>query len=483
MPKGIAGTKDPNAPTNQVIAAQTERRRGRPRKVQKELREKLIERREKAKALSAINLDFKLHQKQWEVYEALEEKNKQFVAALCGRRFGKTYLASKIALKYLLSTKKDIAYVTPKYEYGAKVLLDLKSQLEELKLLGSAAGKENMITCKTGSRMKMYSADANKDVGRGFSWDLVIIDEAALIKDIEFIFNASILPTLAERKGKVLMISTPKAVTNGFYKLYRQWSEKSTSDPLYAAFSGTSFENEYIDGSQWDILRGTMPESIFNMEIMAVPSLESGIVFQDSESVLVPDVLDKDPIAFGIDFGQKQDFTVVTAMNSSRQVFLCHRFQGENWEVVLNKVRGLIKMSVPIYCDATGVGAPLADRLTSENYLVVPIVWNQTNKNAMVNLLQLDIARKNIQILKSESKDLLEEMSIYEYAIGDSGKISYGAPVGCHDDCVSSLLMLDYGLHTQAMEGLGSIHSEDDFFVPLPQEVGIQHNDVRLLFT
>jgi hypothetical protein len=361
--------------------------------------------------------------------------------------------------------------------------MDLKAQLEELKLLAPSGAKENMVCCKTGSRMKMYSADSNKDVGRGFSWDLVIIDEAALIRDIEFIFNSSILPTLAERKGKVLIISTPKAVTNGFYKLYRQWSDKSKSDPShYATFCGTSFENEYIDTEQWNILRKTMPESIFNMEIMAIPSLESGIVFQNMESMLVDKVLDTEPIGYGIDFGQKQDFTVVTAMNAARQVFMVQRFQGESWEVVLNKVRGLIKMNVPIYLDATGVGAPLSDRLISENYYVVPIVWNNTNKNAMVNLLQLDISRKNIQVLQSESKDLLEEMSIYEYALGEGGKVSYGAPVGCHDDAISSLLMLDYGLHTATMEGMGSIRSEEDFFVPLPQAVGIQHNDVRIMF-
>ena len=90
----------------------------------------------------------------------------------------------------------------------------------------------------------------------------------------------------------------------------------------------------------------------------------------------------------------------------------------------------------------------------------------------------MDIARKNIRVIESQSKELLEEMAIYEYAIGDTGKISYGAPVGCHDDCISSLLMLDYGLHSAGMESLGAIHSEDDFIVPTPNEAClVQHLD------
>lgn len=40
---------------------------------------------------------------------------------------------------------------------------------------------------------------------------------------------------------------------------------------------------------------------------------------------------------------------------------------------------------------------------------------------------------------------LTNEMKRYEYAIGPTGQISYGAPSGYHDDCVMALALANHG--------------------------------------
>ena len=62
----------------------------------------------------------------------------------------------------------------------------------------------------SGGWLGVYSAD--NDVGlRGESFDVVIIDEAAQVA--EDTYSDVILPTLADRDGRLLMISTPKVAT------------------------------------------------------------------------------------------------------------------------------------------------------------------------------------------------------------------------------------------------------------------------------
>ena len=47
---------------------------------------------------------------------------------------------------------------------------------------------------------------------------------------------------------------------------------------------------------------------------------------------------------------------------------------------------------------------------------------------------------------------LTAEMRRYEYDIGPTGQISYGAPSGYHDDCVMALALAVWGCHTFGVE-------------------------------
>ena len=65
-----------------------------------------------------------------------------------------------------------------------------------------------------GTQIQFLSAD-NSDTIRGYSFDWMIIDEAAFIA--EKAINEAIIPTLTAKGKKCLVISTPRS-KNWFYQ-------------------------------------------------------------------------------------------------------------------------------------------------------------------------------------------------------------------------------------------------------------------------
>jgi hypothetical protein len=52
----------------------------------------------------------------------------------------------------------------------------------------------------------------------------------------------------------------------------------------------------------------------------------------------------------------------------------------------------------------------------------------------------------------SEYKELIDELSVFEYKITDAGNITYSAPEGKHDDCVISLALAVWALRNNLKE-------------------------------
>jgi hypothetical protein len=274
-------------------------------------------------ASTPITLNIQFHAGQSKICEALANGANR-IALLAGRRYGKSFLAESICLKYLLTNKKRIAYVCPKYEYALRLFDNLKQKLTEWKLIPRRQGTSSRdLSIKTilGSYIRIYSADANKDVCRGDSWDIIIIDEAARIKDLQYIINQSVLPTLAEKKGKLMVISTPMAITGEFFKVYQAWKLKMESgDTQYFTIKGISEDNTYIAREEWAKIRNNMTEQAQAVELDAIPSAESGQVFSDVSKQLIDTPTTNDVIAYGLDLGKSVDYTVLTGINDRKEI-------------------------------------------------------------------------------------------------------------------------------------------------------------------
>lgn len=195
----------------------------------------------------------KIRTSQGKIFQPLHSGHKEIVndparykVLACGRRYGKTLIVSLMALAAMMQVNRRVWICGPTYDLGEKVYRELYNILvNQLKLIvpgkqGQARQQKGDYYLKTpwGSVLEVKSLE-NPDSLAGEANDLVIIDEAALNANIEDIWNQMIQPTLMDKEGSAIFISTPRG-KNQFYKLYlfgqtgkrqRDGTAKITIDP------------------------------------------------------------------------------------------------------------------------------------------------------------------------------------------------------------------------------------------------------------
>ena len=150
----------------------------------------------------------------------------RFKVLACGRRWGKTLLTSLMAVAVLMQQNRRVWVVAPDYNLAEKVFREVYSILvNQLKIVipgkqGRARNQKGDYFLQTpwGSVFEAKSME-NADSLAGEANDRVIVDEAALDPKIEDIWMQMIRPTLMDKEGSAIFISTPRG-KNSFYKLF-----------------------------------------------------------------------------------------------------------------------------------------------------------------------------------------------------------------------------------------------------------------------
>ena len=185
--------------------------------------------------------DYQPHKGQEKLH--FPDKDARFTVAVCGRRWGKSVSASK-EIEIMLNMPKTRSWVVaPTYQTAEKVFREVwhsviqnrdpKKNLETTR----ASYKDMYIETATGSIFEAKSADnPNSLVGEGL--DLLILDEVAKQKKV--VWEMYLRPTLSDRKGKAIFITTPEGY-NWVYDLYL----KGQTDEEWLSFNSPSWENQF----------------------------------------------------------------------------------------------------------------------------------------------------------------------------------------------------------------------------------------------
>ena len=148
----------------------------------------------------------------------------RFKVLACGRRAGKTVLGTVLCLQ-TAGVGGRAWWVAPTYpvaSIGWRAIKELA-----LRLPGSEVREsERRVTLSSGGDVQVKSAD-NPDSLRGEGLDLVVIDEAAFVK--EAAWTEALRPALSDRQGSALFISTPRG-RNYFYHLWTDAKDKPDPD-------------------------------------------------------------------------------------------------------------------------------------------------------------------------------------------------------------------------------------------------------------
>jgi hypothetical protein len=203
----------------------------------------------------------------------------RFRVVCCGRRFGKTTLSvleligkaiskDDIQVAYLSTThqqSKDIAWLMLKrLGYGAVQRANETRLDMTLKTVG---GGTSTIWLRGWESVETL---------RGQYFDFIVIDEIASMRNWRYNWQEVIRPTLTDKQGGVLFISTPKGF-NHFYDLFNM----EFSDEDFKSFKFTTYDNPHIPPKEIEVAKRQMTEDAFQQEYMAEFRTYSGLVYKD----------------------------------------------------------------------------------------------------------------------------------------------------------------------------------------------------------
>ena len=225
---------------------------------------------------------------------------------VCGRRFGKTTASAMEATYYASQPDKKIWLVGLSYDKADLMFREVWKTMVigHANDIVRASEKERIIKFKWGTTVEAKSAD-NPDSLVGEGLDLLVIDEAAKVK--RRIWDMYLSPTLSDRKGKAIFITTPEGF-NFVYDLFLLGKE----DDLWESHQAPSWDNHFAfpDGKKDQFIlerKRNMAKEVFEQEYGAKFTSFSGRVYPFDRELDVghfpynPDL----PTFCSIDFGYR----------------------------------------------------------------------------------------------------------------------------------------------------------------------------------
>ena len=185
----------------------------------------------------------------------------RFNVACMGRRFGKSAFGVNRLVKYGYWSKQPVAWFAPQYKLLDEAWRETRRRL--FQVITRADSQQHRLELLGGGTIDFWTLDT-PDAGRSRKYALVVIDEAAMARNLEEAWTAAIRPTLADLQGKAWFLSTPKG-GNYFKTLF----DRAADDPDWARWQMPTASNPYIKASEIDAMKAELPGIIYQQEVLA----------------------------------------------------------------------------------------------------------------------------------------------------------------------------------------------------------------------
>ena len=376
---------------------------------------------------------------QRKVIDDFTDSEHKFGVVSTGRQAGKSLMAQNLMLYWLLSNKSKGAWIAPIYNQCKKVFTELTNASHEI--ISKQNKADLTIEFINGSTLQFLSAD-NYNTIRGFSFNYMVVDEAAYVK--EEAINEAVFPTLSAIGQKCLIISTPKS-KNWFYKHYLKGLDEGGE---YISFRGKSTDNPHISQTFIEEQRKSLPAEIFKQEYLAEFSEAANDVFSNLDTVCILNgwrtAQSQTRYFAGIDFGLQHDYSVLTIMAEDGRVDRIERINGSTYAEITDRFSNILRLYKISggYAETNGPGLPVFEMLSKNEKKLRAFTTTNESKSQGIRTLIYDIQEG---VLMLPHKDffphLYNELNAYSYKINATGTVSFNAPSGYFDDCVMSLML------------------------------------------
>jgi hypothetical protein len=194
------------------------------------------------------NKKYILRYKPHPAQKLIHEDTHRFKIICMGRRSGKTLSISSDLINRCLSKTynynqyNDLAWIAPTFamtQRGVDAIRNITRDAPQIVKITNTF--PTTATFINGVKVKFLSAD-NPDALRGYGFTHIVIDEADFIAD--YLWTDVLRPSLADKKGSMIAISTPKKKGSWFHNLYLRGLKE---DENVKSFHNPSSCNPYLD--------------------------------------------------------------------------------------------------------------------------------------------------------------------------------------------------------------------------------------------
>ena len=369
-------------------------------------------------ASAALGIELHKGQREW-----LENSTKAENVLVTGNRWGKSFVAAvKVLHRAIYRLRKLEFDRCGKYHIvTASITQDQASIIfdQVVRIVRGLPWLEALMTTLVrtpyprmtfgnGAVVEARSTQNRGEYLLGHDYDLFIFDEVAFESDPEYVVEEVIQMRLADREGKLDLVSTPNG-RNWFYRRAREVNKGSRNGYFQL---GDSRENVYI--SQ-DFLK----ERLTHFSEHRVQQNIMGQFVDSGGEILKGSYVDKALASFGAakqdtddtgatdntkrfisgwDLARKKTATVgvtVEVIDGVARVVALERFKRFDWNVVVEKIKQRqLRYPGELIVDATGLGDVVVEQLKEFN--PVAVIFTAAAKAEMLTNVELFHATKRI---------------------------------------------------------------------------------------
>lgn len=244
----------------------------------------------------------------------------------------------------------------------------------------------------------------------GQDYDLFIFDEVAFESDPEYVVEEVIQMRLADREGKLHLISTPSG-KNWFYKRVREIHKQKR--PGYLQY-GDSRENPFISKEYLEERLKYFSDKRIKQNIMGAFVDTGGEILKGEyiDRALAKSKVESPPATdtyymTGWDLARKRTATVgitIAVRDGSARIVELERFKELEWPVVIEKIKKRQeRFPGRLVVDATGIGDVIVQEL--KEYNPESFIFNLNTKAELLTNLELLHAQNRVSYGRWELSD------------------------------------------------------------------------------
>lgn len=370
---------------------------------------------------------------------------------ISGRQLGKSFtLAGMLCYKSLMAKNGLSLCISTGARAAGEIIRKCGQFAEAIKVItdGKITYTSSFDSIKFSNGCRVLSLPSSTDGAnlRGFTAQLVCIDEAAFISHLDTIMQA-INPTLTRNSDAELVLTTTPAGKNGFF--YGLYEDAMYDDDWYVQH--TSIYDAVNDGLKVDIdaLQSLCPDpEIFEQEYCCKFLSEYGSMLDTSVIDWYDDEVNG-ATYFGMDIGSKNDRSAIVVCKQIRDItylddiIVLNKVSYENQLAIVKQTNEKYRFKSG-YVDETGIGNAFAEFVTKQvNSQIKGLAFTAKNKTPMYEYLRSQIFQHKLFINRKFQNLIESDFQNVQRIVSENGQVGYiaGHDKNGHSDVTSALVL------------------------------------------